>query len=87
MTTPGGDGDSMQAQMLLKISNDVATLVTDVAVIKTQLAAVPDHEQRIRLLEAEAAQAVGGKDTQARITSWIGIGAAVGAGVAGYLHH
>ena len=86
MTTPG-DGDSMQAQMLLKISNDVATLVTDVAVIKTQLAAVPDHEQRIRLLEAEAAQAVGGKDVQARVTGFIGLAAAVGAGVAGYLHH
>ena len=87
MTTPEAGENSMQGQMLLKISDNVATLVTDVAVIKTQLAAVPDHEQRIRDLEAAASQAVGGKDVQARVTGFVGLAAAVGAGIAGYLHH
>ena len=85
MTTPGDDV-TMQSQMLLKISADVATLVTDVAVIKTQLAAVPDHEQRIRALESAASAVQGGRDVQARVTSWAAAAAAVGAGIAGYLH-
>ena len=86
MSTPE-TGDTMQSQMLLEISKNVGTLVTDVAVIKTQMTQVPDHEIRIRALESAAQQATGGRDTQARVTSWLAAAAAVGAGIAGYLHH
>ena len=80
-------GDGVSTQLLMKISSDVSTLVTNVAVIEERTRAIPDHEQRLRALEASAQQATGGRDTQARVTSWLAAAAAVGAGIAGYLHH
>lgn len=89
MSTPGGDtgGSTMQGQMLLKISDNVATLVTDVAVIKSQMGDVPQLQKDVRDLQLAAASAQGGRDVQARWVSWVAAAAAVGAGIAGYLHH
>lgn len=103
MTSPEpGSGDGVSAQLLLKISNDVSGLVTDMAVLKEQTRALSDHEQRIRELRAEvptdlvkrlgelesqAAQSQGGRDVSARVTGGVGILAAIGATVANYLHH
>lgn len=87
MTTPGDGDGTMQAQMLIKMNDKLDGLVTDVAVIKNQMSAVPKLEERLRLVENAQASASGGRDTQARITSWAAAAAAVGAGVAGYLHH
>ena len=86
MTTPGDGDGTMQSQMLMDISKNVGTLVTDVAVIKSQMAQ-GEYEKRIHDLEMGQAAAVGGRDTQARVTSWLAAAAAVGAGIAGYLHH
>ena len=86
MSTPGDGDGTMQSQMLLKIRDDVGTLVTDVAVIKSQMA-TGEYEKRIHDLEMGQAASQGGRDTQARVTSWLAAAAAVGAGIAGYLHH
>ena len=94
-------GDGVSAQLLLKISNDVSGLVTDVAVIRERASAIPDHEERIRelrsevppeltkrlgALEAQGQQARGGRDVWARVASGVGILAAVGATVANFVH-
>ena len=49
-----GDG-GVQAQILVTVTN----ISTDVAVMKEQLKAVPDHETRIRSLEAKTAKMIG----------------------------
>ena len=92
MTMPGdtittASGDGMQAQILLELGRQS----TKLAVIDTKLDALAsvkeDHETRLRTLESVASQVQGGKDTSARVTSWLAAAAAVGAGIAGYLHH
>jgi hypothetical protein len=96
-TDPG-----VSAQLLLKISNDVSGLVTDVAVIKEQTRAISDHEDRIRQLRAEVPpklaerlteveshiqQERGGRDVWARVAGGVGIAAATAAAVATFVHH
>ena len=64
---------------------------TQLAVVNTKLdsliSAKDDHEARLRALEAAASTMAGGKDVWARVWSGLAAAGAVGAGIAGYLHH
>jgi hypothetical protein len=51
--------DSGVVALLASIGKDVSDTRTDIAVIKEQLRAVPDHENRIRLLETSKAKMIG----------------------------
>lgn len=61
----GGDqreDGAVLGQLLIeqgKIAANVATVVTDVAVIKEQMRQVPDHELRLRSLETARAKILG----------------------------
>lgn len=92
MSTPEGhSGDGVSSQLLLKINDNVSTLVTDVAVIKSQMSGVPELEKRLRAVEdtqaaSQAATQVG-RDNQARIVAWLAAAAGLGSGAAGWFHH
>lgn len=75
MTMPGSDGDSTAAAILVELGKMGAQL----AVIGEQLKAIPDHENRIRKLEA----ARWPLPTVAAVSAAI---AAIAA-VAAYVHH
>ena len=85
-TAPLTDG-SQTAMILLELGKQS----TQLAILNTKLDALisakDDHEARLRSLESAAQQVLGGRDNQARVTSWLGVAGAVAAGVLGYLHH
>lgn len=90
MTTPGDGDGGVSGQLLLRISSDVSSLVTDVAVIKSEMTRVSDHEKRIRDLEALSQQATGGRDTAARWWAAAGVVLAAGSSAAAWVavaHH
>lgn len=92
MTVPDGQpGEGTQAQILLKLGE----ISTQVAVITEKLAALPDHEQRIRANERAIAslrvESKTSRDTASRLWAGGAVLAAVGSGVAAWvsvaLHH
>lgn len=87
--TPAG-GDALQGQILLelgRVSTQISQMSTQVAVMDERLKAVPDHENRIRFLEAAAQGVSGMRDAHARVVSWGAVAAAIGSAVAAYFHH
>jgi len=88
MTMPDSQppSDGLQGTILLRLGE----LTGSVSVIDTKLdhigAGISDHETRIRVLENTSAQAAGGRDVWARVIAGLSAAAAVGSGVAVYLH-
>ena len=86
MTMPDTGTDGMTAQILLRLGE----ISTQLAVMAETLKALPDHEQRLRVLEAAnttaQAESTASKDGFARlVASGAGL-AAVGSAVASWLH-
>jgi hypothetical protein len=62
---------------LLDIYARQVEISADLAVIREQLKAIPDHEQRIRILEASQAKLIGaavaGSAIMSMLGTWIGL--------------
>ena len=90
MSTPEHPGDGVSSQLLLKINDNVSTLVTDVAVIKSQMSGVPELEKRLRAVEDAQAATQGSRDTAARWWAAAGVVLAAGSSAAAWVavaHH
>lgn len=74
--------DGQNAQVLMKLGEMGAQL----AVINEKLSTLPDHESRLRSLEALAQQTRGGRDTVSRWLGGVSALAAAGAVAAAFLH-
>jgi len=87
MTMPDHDGMTAVASQVSQVLIKQGEMAVQLAVIAEQLKALPDQENRIRTLEAGAAQQTGGRDMWARIVSLVAVLAALGAALGVYLHH
>lgn len=82
MTMPDSSGtDGLQGQVLIKLGE----IGADVKVIQKTLEAIPDHENRIRIIENAAAQNRGGRDMAARWWAAAAVLAAAGSGTAAWV--